>query len=73
MTDIKIGDYVKFKEGATIIRNDNVYKVVMASRSHACIFIPEVKTIVSIDINRLEPVNKNKRGQNDNNPNETTD
>ena len=28
---------------------------------------------VAIDINRLEPVNKNKRGQNDNNPNETTD
>lgn len=73
MTDIKIGDYVKFKEGSTIIPNDNVYKVVMASRSYAGIFIPEVETVVAIDINRLEPVNKNKRGQNDNNPNETTD
>ena len=71
MTDIKIGDAVKFKEGSTIIPNDNVYKVVMVSRSYACIFIPEVKTIVSIDINRLEPVNKGE--QNDNRPNETTD
>ena len=71
MTDIKIGDYVKFKEGSTIIPNDNVYKVVMASRSHACIFIPEVEIVVAIDINRLEPVNKGE--QNDNRPNETTD
>ena len=70
MTDIKIGDAVKFKEGSTIIPNDNVYKVVMASRSHACIFIPEVETIVAIDINRLELVNKGE--QNDNHPNETT-
>ena len=71
MTDIKIGDAVKFKEGSTIIPNDNVYKVVMVSRSHACIFIPEVEIIVAIDINRLEPVNKGE--QNDNRPNETTD
>ncbi len=71
MTDIKIGDAVKFKEGSTIIPNDNVYKVVMASRSHVGIFIPEVETIVAIDINRLEPVNKGE--QNDNRPNETTD